>query len=202
MIEDIRNIVQFNYMEYGSDEAKKYGWLKYMPLMELQCKHIMQVSANTQRVFDAAEKAFQAHGIPNRIIWGSHRGGTKESETAIIRKMAEDNFNRPARIVIDQYGRAWADNTHTVISWIMRKGPACMLSSIPFYAVVLDTVPAIISVNGSVNDSVKEIKTAIACSDRIGRLIQCGYREKDQFWRISDLIEDIGLDPYSDRNFK
>lgn len=199
MIENIETICEFIYMDYESAKTKgKYEWLEEIKLIDLHCKHIMKISLYTKHVFDSAERAFRAQNVPNRVIWGVHRNGTEESERNIIKKMISDNFSRPVRIVIDQFGRVWADNTHTVISWVIRKGVECRLKDIPFYAVDLRETTKIISINGTVHDSVKEIKTAIACADRIKRLIQFGYRDVGTDWKIRCLMIDIGILPCCD----
>lgn len=195
MPSNVKPVTQFLYMEYEDENVKKvYDWITTIRLLDLHCKHIMNMNNHNKDIYDAAEKAFNAQGVRNRVIWGVNRNGTIESETAIIKKMVADNFDRPVRIFIDQFERVWADNTHSVISWIIRRGFNCTLNDIPFYMVDLrEDIPRIISVNATVHDSVKDIQMAIGCAYRIKDLIKLGYRSYDLNWSINDLMNDIHL---------
>lgn len=198
MPSDVRHVDQFIYIDYDMNKDKYFDSMLDIRLLDLQCKHIMGIYPHNEDIYEAAEKAFSALHMRNRIVWGSHRNGTVETETAIIQKMAADEFDRPVRIIIDKYNRWWADNTHTVMSWVLRKGEDCVLREIPFYVVDLrKNKPKIISVNNSVHDSVKDIRMAIGCALRIKDLIEVGYRPFESNWFIGDLMDDIGLCEYN-----
>lgn len=199
MVEPGNKINRFIYADIKDDYIHQlYNQVLSIPLIELHCKHIMELSPYTQNVYHASQDASSLCGRDNTIIWGVHRNGTIESERNIINQMILDDFQRPVRIVIDKQGRFWADNTHTVISWVLRKGSSCRLRDIPFYIVDLQKNTAvIISVLDSLNDSVQDIKSAIACGQRICELIDYGYRDINNVWKIKNLMIDIRIVPWT-----
>lgn len=130
----------------------------------------------------------------NTLKWGSHKGGTPETEKAIIDKMVADNFKRPVRIVVDQFNRVWADNTHSVCSWVLRKGAYARLQDIPYYVVDLSKgAPVLYDVKGTLSDSLTDIRTAIACSRRITVKVDAGFRPVGVVWTIQDIIINMGV---------
>lgn len=161
-------------------------------LVDLHCKHIIVPNEKTIEVERLSKMASEMCGMRDTIKWGVHRNGTQESEWAIINKMISDNFARPVRIFRDCYERLWADNTHSVISWVLRLGEGTPICSIPYYYVDASfNEPIVYDVNGTLSDSLNDVRTAVACVERINTKVMCGYRPQDVVWTIKDLIENL-----------
>lgn len=172
-----------------------YDFVLNKKLVSLNCKHIMTVNSLTQEVYNLADKAFEAVGAFNRMPWGARRNGTLQSEMEIIKGMVNSEFMRPMRVVIDKQDRIWADNTHTAVSWVLRKGVDCKLIDVPFYIVDLRVETKVISVDGSLSNDLNDVKGAIKASSRITNLIEHGYRPNSIKWRVGDLMLNIGIVP-------
>lgn len=172
-----------------------YGTLDYVDkfyLGNLHAKHIMNSSTETELVEKYAEVGFKSLGLENRLKFGAHRGGSVSSEKAIIESMRATGFKRPVRLVITKDGRIWSDNTHTTVSWVLRLGNWAMVCEIPYYVVDLrGEMPTVYGGAGVLSDSMKDIRLAIACSYRIERLVEAGYRPLDVAWRIADVMRNL-----------
>jgi hypothetical protein len=180
---DESNVSQFEYSANYDD----YEFLLNKKIIHLECKHIMKICNSTQEVYDRAIKAGHQW-----CIFGSHRNGTLESEKEAIAKMVTSSFNRPMRVVITKDNKIWADNTHSAIAYILRYGKDTFIKEVPVY--IVDTrlsISKIVSVNNTVNNSVEDIKSAIACSERLNKRINDGYRPITLSWMIEDLISQL-----------
>ncbi len=104
-----------------------YSDVEQMQLASLQAKHIIIRNPQTEAVYKEAITAGHIH-----IMWGATRGGTPETERAIIEKMIADDFQRPMRITVtDRY--VWSDNNHTTISHMLRGKKK--IADVPHYIV-------------------------------------------------------------------
>lgn len=157
-------------------------------LVDLECKHV--ASRLASQIYEAAI----ASGYKN-VVLGSHRKGTLESENCIINSMAKDSyFNRPIRIVLGTDSRLWCDNTHSAIAYLRRYDNSITLADVPFYLIdISERIPLIVSVSGTVIQSVTDIKNAIACALRINNRLELGVRPENMSWTIGDLKKDIDL---------
>ena len=163
-------------------------------LKDLHCKHRIAIEPTplNNEVYLYAETAFSHYGIKNRFNWsGTENKNGVEKHINIIKKMIDSDFMRPMRIIIDTKGRLWADNTHTCIQWIIREGENICLGDVPYYITDFSNKnePVFLSIKGSGRDSVKDIKSAIACGYRIEKLVNVGYRPTDVNYQISHLCE-------------
>lgn len=187
---DGENINRFDYMTLLACEDKDYEFLFNKRIVSLECKHITEICEKTNEIYERAVKSGHEW-----CVLGSHRNGTVDSEKKVITDMMENlNFNRPIRLVITSDGAVWADNTHTVIAYVLRYGEDLFVKEIPFY--IVDTrysIPRIVSVKNTVNDSVSDIKSAIACSERLNARLARGYRPKYLRWNIADLMEQLNF---------
>lgn len=161
-------------------------------LVHLNCKHIIQSTPETKIIEEEDVRVCQKLGIVSTLKWGSHRNGTVESEKKIIDEMVKCDFKRPMRVVWLPDDSIWCDNTHTAISWIYRLGRECTLSDVPYYIVDLRTeTPNIVDIKGSLSDSIRDCRLAIACSLRIRDKMDEGWRPRGVYWMVEDLIDNL-----------
>lgn len=180
---DGNNVSEFLY----SNNYEEYDFVLNKEIITLECKHIMELNNITKEIYDRAIIAEHQW-----CIFGSHRNGTINSEKDIITKMTEITFNRPMRVVITKDNNIWADNTHSAIAYILRYGKAVCLKDVPMY--IVDTrgsISKIISVKNTVLNSIKDIRSAIACSERLNNRLDKEYRPEHLSWKIIDLISQL-----------
>lgn len=185
---DVSKVKKFNYLLQDHSDFDE------TLLTELHCKHIIRHTEATKEVEACAERASKALNITNTLVWGYYCNGTVDSELAIIEKMVANHFMRPVRVFRDQYGREWADNTHTVISWILRLGIDAKVKDIVYYGVDLSKeIPIVYDIDNALSNSIYDTRTAIACSLRIKERIEHSYRPLNVEWRIKDLMKNMNL---------
>lgn len=166
-------------------DLSDYYNVEQMPLASLQAKHIIIHNQQTEAVYREAIAAGHTH-----IMWGTTRGGTPETERAIIEKMIADDFQRPMRITItDRY--VWSDNNHTAISHLLRGKEKT--ADVPHY--IVDCRGQIPVMAGTVKNILWDgdaICDAIRRSYRLQLLENVGGRKTS--WTINDLKKQIHLD--------
>lgn len=184
----IKVVKKFEYLDIEQDENINL-LCKNTKIIELESKHYIVLNDRTCEIKRLGESA----GNPN-ILWGYNRKATADTERKAILGMANINFKRPARIIIDNRGRLWADNTHTLLSWLYRLGEDATLDMVPFYIVdVRYSLPRIIDINNTISDSMTDIKKAIACGIRINYYNDMGWRPIEVRWTLEDLALNMGL---------
>lgn len=159
-------------------------------IRDLESKHYITLNETTNTIRELGEKA----GNTN-ILWGYYRKATVGTELDKILKMVEDDFKRPSRIVVDSDGRLWGDNTHTLIHWIYKLGDNVKVGDIPVYVVDVRRTGLnsgiIIDINNTVNDSLEDIKKAIACGYRINYYNEMGWRPLNTSYTLGQLADSL-----------
>lgn len=164
----------------------KYKALENMRLIDLECKHVMYETEINASIIDDALGA--THGS---IQWGLHRAATIDTERAIVNQMVQDRFMRPFRVT-QTVCNAWADNTHTVISWIVRLGSDALVGDVPHYVCDVSILPPTIAGPPKWIDLSPQAQVgALVRATRLARIEEHGGRR--DHWKIGDLCEQIGI---------
>lgn len=176
-------VKRMDFSEFELSTCKrKYMDIEELPLAFLQAKHIIIRNEQTESIYQDAVRA----GHTN-IIWGSTRGGTINSEKAIIEKMIADNFRKSVRITItDNY--TWSDNNHTTISYIRRGFKK--VCEVPHYIIDCRSLP--VRIIGAKEDIIwdhESIQHAIRNSFRL-EIFDCRGGRKLS-WTIENLMNQI-----------
>lgn len=179
-----------NYSYYEVNSINEIVDIQDVSLFSLESKHVGDIRSSTAENIYRMGKEI---GYQN-IKLGAHRsehGADIEGEINLILKMTFDkNFDRAVRVVVDKDGKYWADNTHTVISYIGRNKR--YLSEIPVYVVDFRAeLPKVISVNNSIQGDLQDLRNVLSSAKRIVERNEAGWRTDD--WKIGDLVQDIGL---------
>ena len=166
-------------------DLSSYQFVEDFPLSDLQAKHIIIRNEETEPVYREAISA----GHPY-IMWGATRGGTVESERAIIDKMIADDFVRPIRITVTSE-HIWSDNNHTTISYLLRGHKK--VSEVPHYIVDCRNYPQQACVLAA--DERHIFWNNIAITDAIRRAYRLQLLEnaggRKTPWTIGNLIKQI-----------
>ena len=161
-----------------------YHSIEQMQLASLQAKHIMTRDQQTEAVYQEAITAGHTH-----ILWGATRGGTPETERAIIKKMIADNFQKPIRITVTDH-HVWSDNNHTTISYILRGKQK--IAEVPHYIVdCRNEIPIMVGDSKDIFWDNNAICDAIRRAYRLQLFDKQGGR--DTPWTIKDLLSQIKL---------
>lgn len=165
-------------------DLSDYYDVEQMRLASLQAKHIMTRNPQTEAVYKEAIAAGHTH-----IMWGTTRGGTPETERAIIEKMIADGFQKPIRITVTDR-HVWSDNNHTTISYLLRGKQK--IAEAPHY--IVDCRKQMPVMAGDAKDILWD-------SDAICDAIRRAYRlqifdkqgGRDTPWTIKDLLSQIKM---------
>lgn len=106
--------------------------------------------------------------------------------------MSKSAFLRAVRFVITRDGRIWSDNTHWTLAYFLKYGMEITIMYIPMYIVDFrEDVPTIFDKNGTVFDSLFDIRNSIASAQRIQERLDKGWRPPNLSYKIIDLNNDI-----------
>lgn len=184
MMKDVSEIVKcMDFTEFLVSTCKQeYQAIQDLPLKCLQAKHIIIRDAQTEPIYQEAVNS----GFPN-VMWGNLRGGTVESEKAIIEKMITDNFYKCIRITITDK-HVWSDNNHSTISYLRRGYDR--VGDVPHYIVDCRTKPCkLIGTKDEIIWDHESIQSAIREAYRLQLFDQNGGR--NTYWTIGDLMKQV-----------
>lgn len=179
------NPKDIQYILIEENKNSQYDTLVKSLLIHLEAKHIMFPSEENKQIVIEAKKA---HYI--NLQWGFFRDSLVnfQTENKIIDQMIADNFKKTVRITITN-NHIWADNTHSIISYIKRYGMQTTIQDIPFYICdIRKKIPIIYGKKENIWDD-SCIKGAIRNAMRLHYIEENGGREHS--WTILDLMKQI-----------
>ena len=181
------NISKFTYISLDDDSALSIQNYLSTKLMEVESKHVAFFNDKTKIFFELSKKANY-----NNTILGIHRNATIQNEYFRIKNMSESACFRAVRFVITRDERIWSDNTHWTLAYLLKYGMDITIISIPMYIVDFrQDTPIVFDKNGTVFDSLFDIKSAIASAQRIQKRLDSGWRPCNLSYKIIDLNNDI-----------
>lgn len=177
-------IEEFRYVYVDKDDyPTDISTVMKTKVFELESKHVIEINDDTKIFEELGEKV----GWTNTVL-GSHRNSPIKAEGEMIFSMADTVPFRPVKVVITRDGRFWADNTHHAVAGLIRAEYAGYVEDIPVYIVDFRTdVPTIYDIEGSVRDSVHDIRHAIASAKKIQDRVDLGWRPCEYSYTIGDL---------------
>lgn len=164
-------------------------------LVDLMCKHILSIDN------PVAEKVLSYSNDDcgyAYCLWGIHNGhkGDLDYHISSIRKMEEESFHMPIRIVKCKYPFSdktfyWADNLHNTVKAVREHGKDATLRNIDFYIVGISDLwdVQLVSYNDSLRENFADVFGAIKKSyarysrSNSKRLIELKYT-------VGDLLRD------------
>ena len=181
------NISKFTYISFDDDPALSIQNYLSTKLIETESKHVAFFNNKTKILFELSKKVKY-----NNTILGIHRNATIQNEYFRIKNMSESTCFRAVRFVITRDNRIWSDNTHWTLAYILKYGMDVTIMNIPMYIIDFrQDVPIVFDKDGTVFDSLLDIKSAIASAQRIQKRLDRGWRPCNLSYKIIYLNNDI-----------
>lgn len=178
---------------YKTDYTE-YNWLLDMKIADTFCKHVLRLNSHKSNMYwDECKRV----GV-DVAMWGYGSGLWRNEEANRtfqlhrIGRMIYKNFDMPFRVVIDETGMPWVDNLHCSLRDIMKYGADVKFGDVRCYIVDMRyEMPVVIDVNGSVSNSVSDIKGCLVkAEERCKRITQ---NMRDINYTIRDFIKDNNI---------
>lgn len=163
------------------EEPVGYEYVLKRQIKDTLCKHTMCYIENEELKFfsNKAKRVFEASrdiGY-NWTLWGYSSKSyldydrNRIGQLHTIMRMVYKRFTRGFRVVIDKDGTPWIDNLHSAIRDILVYGEDVKICDVDYYIIDLFNDLPIVTSNGILSDSIKEIKDAISVGyDRLSRI--------------------------------